>query len=115
LKTASIVNIKVQRVGGLWNAKQMHDRAHEAGLASWLGTMPELGIASAQALAIATLPGFVYPTDIEESERWFTDDIIEPLITITKDGFIEQPSSGIYKINQAKLEQYTVEIQEFEN
>jgi len=114
LKSASIVNIKVQRIGGLWNAKKMLNRAREAGLGCWLGTMPELGIASAQALVIATLPGFVYPTDIEESERWFNDDLIEPQITITKDGFIDLPKDG-YEIDRAKLEQYTVEIQEFEN
>jgi O-succinylbenzoate synthase len=117
-----IVNIKVQRVGGLWNAIKMHDRAREAGLECWLGTMPDLGIASAQALAIATLPGFVYPTDIEESSRWFTDDIIDPLITISKDGFIEWPlpeshshDSGKYKIDIQKLEKYTVELREYEN
>ena len=110
-----IINIKVQRVGGLWNAKKMHDRAHNAGLKCWLGTMPELGIASAQALAIATLPGFVYPTDIEASNRWFTDDVIDPPITITHDGFIAPPKNGsmFYSVNSEKLDHYTIEQREF--
>ncbi len=114
MKAASIINIKVQRVGGLLNAKKMHDRALEVGLKCWLGTMPELGIASAQALAIATLPGFVYPTDIEASMRWFEDDIIEPLITITPDGFIDIPNNGSmpYTVNIEKLERYTIQKQE---
>jgi len=112
---AKILNIKVQRVGGLWNAKRMHDRAHEAGLKCWLGTMPELGIASTQALAIATLPGFVFPTDIEASSRWFVDDIIDPPITITSKGFIDLPSNGSkhYSTNPEKLERYIIQKKEF--
>jgi O-succinylbenzoate synthase len=112
LHAGKIINIKVQRVGGLWNAKKMHDRAHEAGLKCWLGTMPELGIASAQALEIATLPGFVYPTDIEASSRWFVDDIIDPLITITNKGFIDD--SKVYAVDRDKLERYTIQTQEFQ-
>ena len=121
-RSASIVNIKVQRVGGLWNAKHIHDRARKAGLQCWLGTMPELGIASAQSLAIASLPGFVYPTDIEASGRWFVDDIIRPLITVTRKGFIELPKrpnndtehhAMFYDVDRSKLERYTVEREEF--
>jgi o-succinylbenzoate synthase len=107
---ASIINIKVQRVGGLWNANKMLTRAREAGLECWLGTMPELGIASAQALAIATLPGFVYPTDIEASSRWFEDDIIDPAITISKSGFIR---SAYYHINVEKIKAYSIATQGF--
>ncbi len=116
LLTASIINIKVQRVGGLWNAKKMHDRALEAGLKCWLGTMPELGIASAQTLAIATLPGFVHPTDIEASSRWFVDDIIDPPITIIPDGFIDLPNNEArhYSVDTEKLERYTTQKQEFQ-
>ena len=113
LEAASIINIKVQRVGGLWNAKKMLERARESGLQCWLGTMPELGIASAQALAIATLPGFVFPTDIEASARWFMDDIIEPAITISNDGFIVSPDEE-YRVNQQTLEHYTIDTKEFE-
>ncbi len=111
-----ILNIKVQRVGGLWNARKMLDRAREAGLACWLGTMPELGIASAQALAIATLPGFVYPTDIEASDRWFADDLTDPAITISSDGFIVPPNEGTtgYLVDRQKLELYTIEKRVFE-
>ena len=116
LHAGKIINVKVQRVGGLWNAKKMLERAREAKLKCWLGTMPELGIASAQALAIATLPGFVYPTDIEASSRWFVDDIIDPPITITPDGFIEMPKnpSMTYTVDPNKLERYTVQTQEFQ-
>lgn len=113
LGAASIINIKVQRVGGLWNATRMLARAREACLACWLGTMPELGIASDQGLAIASLPGFVYPTDIEASDRWFIDDIINPPITIDKDGTITPPERG-YTVDTLKLERYSTHTQTFD-
>jgi o-succinylbenzoate synthase len=110
-RSAQIINIKVQRLGGLWNAKEMHDRALGAGLECWLGTMPELGIASAQALSIASLRGMVYPTDIESSDRWYVDDIVSPKIEV-RGGVIEVPAGG-YQVDTQKLEQYTVGIEEF--
>jgi o-succinylbenzoate synthase len=120
-RSASIVNIKVQRVGGLWNAKRMLEHAQKAGIECWLGTMPELGIASAQALAIASLPGFVYPTDIEASSRWFVDDIIDPPIELDAEGFIVSPqfqenakgSAMLYRVDRSKLERYTINKEEF--
>src|SRR4029453_13409188 len=59
-EAAQIINIKVQRVGGLGEALQMLNVARLAGLECWVGTMPELGVASAQGLHLATLGGFTY-------------------------------------------------------
>jgi O-succinylbenzoate synthase len=115
LGSVKIINIKVQRVGGLTNARRMYDRAHQAGLGIWLGTMPELGVASAQGLHLATLPGFNFPTDVEASERWYEDDIVDPLITLSAGGLIRIPDGpGMgYSVNAAKLDQYTVQRMEF--
>lgn len=110
-RSAQIINIKVQRLGGLWNAREMHDRALGAGIDCWLGTMPELGIASTQALAIASLKGMVYPTDIESSRRWYVDDIVTPHLLVNG-GVIDMPESG-YNVDRQKLEQYTVSMEEF--
>src|SRR3990167_10800080 len=66
-----IVNIKIQRVGGLKHAKEMHDLCSQAGIPVWGGTMPELGIGGAQTLHLSTLPNFHFPTDVESSKRWF--------------------------------------------
>ena len=112
---ARIINIKVQRVGGLSEARLMLERARSAGLDCWVGTMPELGVASAQGLHFATLEGFDYPTDIEASARWFVDDVIEPPITIDAHGFIYLPEgAGLgYKIVREKIERYAVAREEF--
>ena len=78
--------------------------------------MPELGIASAQGLHLAMHSHFSLPTDIEASTRWYTDDVIEPLIEIDKDGFIHVPKgigSG-FKVSREKVEKYTIAVERFE-
>ncbi len=116
-RAARIINIKVQRVGGLSEARLMLAAARAAGLECWVGTMPELGVASAQGLHFATLDGFTYPTDIEASARWYVDDVIEPLIEIDASGYIELPSGpGMgYRVIREKVEQYSVDKVKFEN
>ena len=107
---ARIINIKVQRVGGLSEARLMLAAARAAGLECWVGTMPELGVASAQGLHLATLDGFTYPTDIEASTRWYVDDVIAPLIEIDARGYVELPGgpgTG-YRVVREKVERYSV-------
>jgi len=114
-RAAQIINIKVQRVGGLSEALLMLEAACAAGLQCWIGTMPELGIASAQALHLAMHSAFAFPTDIEASSRWYVDDIIEPAITIDQSGFIhavEGPGTG-FKIDREKVERYTTAVERF--
>jgi O-succinylbenzoate synthase len=116
LKAGRILNIKVQRMGGLWLAKQAHDLAQSAGLPCWLGTMPELGIASAQGLHLATLSGFTFPTDVEASARWYVDDIISPAIELAADGTISVPDApGMgYSVNLEKVARYRILSEEFQ-
>jgi len=92
LGACSIVNIKLQRVGGYLEALRIAKVCIENGIALWMGTMPELGVGSAQALMFATHPGCRYPTDVEPSARWYADDIIVPELMV-KDGRFE-PVSG---------------------
>jgi O-succinylbenzoate synthase len=115
LEAARIVNIKVQRVGGLSEALQMLTRARAARLGCWVGTMPELGIGSAQGLHLAAHEGFTFPTDIEASARWYVDDIIEPAIEIDAQGFIHLPGGAGtgFRVNRAQVERYTIATEEF--
>ncbi len=109
LKACRIVNIKIQRVGGLQNAKKVHDLCAEHGIPVWGGTMPELGIGGAQTVHLATLGNFLFPTDVESSRRWFIDDIINPLLEV-ENGLITLPE-GIgngYTIDSRKVQQYKV-------
>ncbi|HTO94704.1 MAG TPA: enolase C-terminal domain-like protein, partial [Bacteroidota bacterium] len=109
MKSCRLVNIKIQRVGGLAQAKAMHDICAAAGMSVWAGTMPELGIGGAQTLHMATLPNFAYPTDVESSSRWFLDDLIEPLITV-RGGTITIPAGtgNCYEPVRAVIDRFRV-------
>ena len=114
-KAARIINIKVQRVGGLSQALFMLDAARADGLECWVGTMPELGIASAQALHLAMHSEFSFPTDIEASSRWYVDDVIDPFIEVDANGFINVPAgigSG-FRVSREKVDRYTTKVVKF--
>lgn len=108
LESCRIVNIKIQRVGGLQAAKQMHDLCSIHGIPVWGGTMPELGIGAAQTVHLATLSNFAFPTDVESSQRWFVDDIIDPPIEV-RDGIISIPDGmgNAYRLNERAIKNYT--------
>jgi o-succinylbenzoate synthase len=114
LKSCQIINIKIQRVGGLQNAKKIHDLCGEFGIPVWGGTMPELGIGGAQTVHLATLPNFTFPTDVESSKRWFVDDIIDPLLEVN-DGMITIPEGkgNGYRLDERKVRQFAVREETF--
>ena len=115
-QAAQIINIKVQRVGGLMEGLSMLQTAREAGLKCWVGTMPELGIASAQGLHLAMHGELSFPTDIEASTRWYVDDVIEPFIEIDQEGFIRVPKAvgNGFNVSREKVEKYTTAVERFE-
>jgi len=114
-RAARIINIKIQRVGGLSEACLMMEQARAGGLECWVGTMPELGVASAQGLHLAAHTAFTYPTDIEASARWYVDDVIEPPIEIDRHGLIRLPAgSGVgFSVSREKVEKYCTAVEKF--
>jgi o-succinylbenzoate synthase len=114
LGAVRIVNIKIQRVGGLAAAVRMYELCRRHSLPVWVGTMPELGIGCAQGAALASLDACTLPTDVEASLRWFTDDIIEPLLKV-RDGCIDLPGrAGLgYTVDESKLELYKMNERTF--
>lgn len=104
-----IVNIKIQRVGGLRNAVRIHDLCAAAGIPVLAGTMPELGIGGAQTVHLATLPNFRYPMDVGSSRRWYVDDVISPLLEV-RGGEIQLPlaAGNAYQIAGKAVSKYTV-------
>ncbi len=67
----TIWNLKVQRVGGLWESLRIYRRAVAAGVQLWAGSMPETGVGVHAIASLASFSGFVLPTDVEPSERWY--------------------------------------------
>jgi O-succinylbenzoate synthase len=90
LGSCRIVNIKQGRVGGLLEAKRVHDACRERGVPVWCGGMLETGIGRAANLALAALPGFTLPGDTSASARYFTEDLTEPHV-LAPDGTMAVP------------------------
>jgi O-succinylbenzoate synthase len=65
-------------MGGLTRAKLAHDLAESAGIPVWCGGMHEFGIGRAANVAISSLPGFTLPSDVSGSDKYYSQDIIEP-------------------------------------
>lgn len=110
-----IVNLKIQRVGGLGPARAIHDLCYQNGVDCWVGSMPELGVGQAHGIHLATLPNCKYPSDIEPSSRWFVDDYTVPLVELASPGIIEVPTRpGLgYLVDPVKVRRYQVRQQEF--
>lgn len=70
LASCGVINIKVGRVGGIGEAKKIHDYCHSKGIPVWAGGMMEFGISRAHNIALASLPGFTIPGDISGSDRY---------------------------------------------
>jgi len=85
------VNIKQGRVGGVPEARRIHDVARAAEVPVWCGGMLETGIGRAVNLALAALEGFTLPGDTSASSRYFIDDITEPFV-MELDGTMAVPN-----------------------
>ncbi|RNF39569.1 o-succinylbenzoate synthase [Planococcus salinus] len=114
LGSTKIINIKIGRVGGLTEAKRIHDYCMEQNIPVWCGGMLESGVGRAHNVALTTLPNFVLPGDTAGSSRYWEEDIITPEVTV-EDGYITVPkASGIgYEVNRETLEKYTVDTWQY--
>ena len=104
-------NVKVHRMGGLTEVCRVVRLARARGVRLWAGTMPESGLGSQAALGAAALPGFVYPSDLEPSARWFgpAADVIE--LGMGPDGTMEVPTTSIaHRLDQTVFRRTTRRI-----
>jgi O-succinylbenzoate synthase len=80
LDAGRIINIKVSRLGGLAEARRVHDLCRARGIPVWCGGMHEFGVGRAANIAINSLPGFILPGDVSGSDKAYKEDIVEPPI-----------------------------------
>lgn len=90
LGACRIVNIKQGRVGGVLEARRVHDVARAVNVPVWCGGMLETGVGRALNLSLASLPGFTLPGDTSASARYFPDDLTEPFV-MDADGTMAVP------------------------
>ncbi len=111
-----IINIKLGRVGGFTGAKAVHDVCRARHVPVWCGGMLESGIGRAHNIAMSALPGFTLPGDVSASKRYWSEDIIDPEVTVSAQGTIRVPQSvGLgYAPNLQRIEKLTVRKESIE-
>ena len=109
LGSCQIVNVKLARVGGLTEAKRIHDYGKKYGIQMWCGGMLEAGIGRAHAIALATLSEFTYPSDLGASKNYWAEDLIEPEVEVV-DGVIQvKQQTGIgYFVKSAWIKEKAI-------
>jgi O-succinylbenzoate synthase len=110
LGSCRIINLKLGRVGGHAQAKQVEHVCRENSVPLWCGGMLESGIGRAHNVAMATLAGFTLPGDVSASSRYWQEDVIDPPIRITERGTIvapDKPGLG-FEINRVRVDSFTI-------
>jgi O-succinylbenzoate synthase len=110
LKSGKIINLKNGRVGGHSESKRIEAICRAAEIPVWCGGMLESGIGRAHNIAISTLAGYTLPGDVSASKRYWTEDIIEPAVEVTKNGAItapEKPGIG-FDVRREQIDKLTV-------
>jgi len=110
LKAGRIINVKLGRVGGHAQAKQVEEVCRTAGISIWCGGMLESGVGRAHNIAMSTLAGFTLPGDVSASKRYWHEDIIEPAVEVTASGTIiapEKPGIG-FEVKRDRIEKLSV-------
>jgi O-succinylbenzoate synthase len=115
LGACGIINLKLGRVGGHSNARDIHAYCFSQNIPVWCGGMLECGIGRAHNIAVSTLPGYTLPGDVSASQRYWVEDVIEPEVTVTPQGTIRVPQSpGLgYHVRHDLIERWTVEKEIF--
>jgi O-succinylbenzoate synthase len=105
-----IINIKVGRVGGFSEAKSVHDVCQANRIPVWCGGMLESGIGRSHNIALSTLENFSLPGDVSASKRYWKEDIVDPEVEVSSQGFIslrDEPGTG-YRVREDLIEKLTV-------
>ena len=111
LGSGRVVNLKPGRVGGLTEARAIHDLCLRRGVSLWCGGMLETGIGRAYNVALASLEGFDLPGDLSPSARYWRRDVVTPEWTMDATGHVavphDVPGIGV-EVDRDHIEDLTV-------
>lgn len=105
MNACRVVNLKFSRVGGITEAKRIHEYCLARSVDLWAGGMIEFGISRAHNAALASLPGFTMPGDIVSTDYYWEEDFLQTGIFV-QNGQIQlsnQPGIG-YEVNRMRIE-----------
>ncbi len=109
LGSCRIINIKIGRVGGLMEAKKIHDLCQRNNIPVWCGGMHEFGVGRAHNIALNSLENFTLPGDVAGSDKTYLQDIVEPPLLLNN-GFMtvpQKPGIGVTLIEDL-VEKFTL-------
>jgi O-succinylbenzoate synthase len=107
LKSCRIINIKPQRVGGYWRAKQISKLCDKHHIPVWCGGMIESGWGQLYNCHIATLANYTYDNDICLTKWYLADDILAHPIQDNA-GYIDvSTTDGLFSLDSEKFHAYT--------
>jgi O-succinylbenzoate synthase len=114
LKACRVINIKLGRVGGHMEAREVEREARTRGIPVWCGGMLESGIGRAHNIAMSTLSGFTLPGDVSASARYWEEEIIDPPVMVTASGTITAPEApGLgFEVKRKRIDSLTVRLEE---
>ncbi len=98
LGAAGVINVKIARVGGHAEAREVHGVARAFGAPVWMGGMLETGVGRAHNIHGATLPGFTLPGDTSSASRYWERDVIHESLE-AENGWMpvpEGPGLGVH-------------------
>ncbi|ACB53757.1 mandelate racemase/muconate lactonizing enzyme [Crocosphaera subtropica ATCC 51142] len=111
INACKIINLKPGRVGGLTEAKKIHDLCKKNNIGVWCGGMLESSIGAFFNLSLATLDNFIYPVALN------TNDYIDDIVThkcLAKNGAVKVPNFlSDFEVDEEKLRHYTVASHQF--
>lgn len=109
-RLCGIINVKLGRVGGHTEAREIVKLCLEHGIPCWCGGQHEAGIARAHSIALASLMLRDIPSDLSASSRYWAEDIIIPEISIDSQGYLQPPSGpGFgFEVNRQLINAATV-------
>jgi len=91
LRAGRVVNVKVSRMGGLGAAVAAHDLCVAEGVPVWCGGMHEFGVGRLVNVALSALPGFMLPSDVSASAKYYARDVVVPEV-VARDGLVAVPT-----------------------
>ncbi|MGK7942301.1 MAG: o-succinylbenzoate synthase [Crocosphaera sp.] len=111
INACKIINIKPGRVGGLTEAKKIHDLCQKNNLGVWCGGMLESSIGAFFNLSLATLDNFIYPAALN------TNDYLNDIVThkcLSENGTVTVPNFlSDFAVDEEKLRYYRVTSHKF--
>jgi O-succinylbenzoate synthase len=102
------LNLKIGRVGGLFNSLQIVDYCFRENIPVWIGGMFETGIGRSLNLQVASCLPQARAHDLSPSSRYFVEDLLSQPVEMDDKGYIHLDTVQ-QAVNGSILEKYTTD------